>query len=337
MPDEAQIRGQLRAAEKHQRLAALGQLMAKDADASPYLADVAASLDHAEVAVRQVAAVVLGRIGAPAAEHLARGLDPAQPATIRMVVAGALGNIGAPAAPAVRPLCRCLTAPEDNLRAIASFALGRIGPASVPALRLMLQFSDPRTVASAVGALSQIGPEARESLADLETIAPRAALPVQMACAAAVARISGDASRGLPLLLQALDHPDPLVRKQSLERITELGPAAHPAIPRILECAADPAPEVRAAAALTLGRIRAPASDVVPPMVRLLDDASPEVRMNAMIVLASWGDAAREALPALGKWTGHADEKTSAAARAAIQRIDPLGAPASRGRDEKRG
>jgi HEAT repeat protein len=269
------------------RLAALGQLMAADVDASPHLAEVAASLDHPEASVRQLAAVVLGRIGAPA----------------------------------VRPLCRCLTASEDGLRAIASFALGRIGPASVPALRLMLQFSDPRTVTSAVSALSQIGPAARESLADLEAMAPRAPLAVQMACAAAVARISGDQSRGLPLLLRALDHPDPSIRRQSLERITELGPAAHPAIPRILESAADPAPEVRAAGALTLGRIRAPAAAVVPLMVRLLDDASPEVRMNAMIVLASHGDAASAALPALRKWTGHGDEKTSAAARAAIERI----------------
>jgi HEAT repeat protein len=240
---------------------------------------------------------------------------------VRQLAAAVLGKIGAPAAVAVRPLCRCLTAPEDDLRAVAAFALARIGPAAVPALRLMLQFSDPRTVASAVGALSQIGPAARESLTDLEALAPRAPLAVQMACAAAVARISGDASRGLPLLLRTLDHPDPPVRKQSLERITELGPAAHAAIPRILECVADPAPEVRAAGALTLGRIRAPASDVVPPMTRLLDDASPEVRMNAMIVLASYGNAAGAALPALRKWTGHPDEKTSAAATAAIERI----------------
>jgi HEAT repeat protein len=221
----------------------------------------------------------------------------------------------------VRPLCRCLTAPEDDLRTVAAFALARIGPASVPALRLMLQFSDPRTVSAAVSALSQIGPEAKESLADLEALAPRAPLPVQMACAAAVARISGEASRGLPLLLRALDHAEPAVRKQALERITELGPAAHPGIPRILQCTADPAAEVRAAGALTLGRIRAPASEVVSPMTRLLDDASPEVRLNAMIVLASWGDAAGAALPALQKWTGDTDEKTSVAANAAIERI----------------
>jgi HEAT repeat protein len=241
------------------------------------------------------------------------------------MAAAVLGKVGAPAAAAVRPLCRYLTAPEDDLRAVAAFALARIGPASVPSLRLMLKFSDPRTVASAAGALSQIGPEARESMADLEAMAPRAPLTVQMACAAAVVRISGDASRGLPLLLRALDHPEPSVRKQALERITELGPAAHPGIPRILECCADPAPEVRAAAALTLGRIRAPASEVVSPMARLLDDASPEVRMNAMIVLASWGDAASAALPELHKWAGDSDEKTAVAATAAIERISGKG------------
>jgi HEAT repeat protein len=185
----------------------------------------------------------------------------------------------------------------------------------------MLQFSDPRAVAAAAGALSQIGPAAAESLADLEALALRATLAVQMACAAAAARISGDANRGLPLLLRTLDHPDPSVRRRSLERITELGPAAHAVIPRILECAADPAPEVRASGALTLGRIRAPAAAVVPPMVRLLDDASPEVRMNAMIVLASCGAEAAAALPALKKWTGDPDERTAAGAQAAIERI----------------
>jgi len=191
MPDPEQIPRQLRAVEKHHRLAALGQLMAAEVDPSPYLADVALSLDHPEVSVRQVAAVVLGRIGAPAVGHLARALDPAQPAMIRMIVAGVLANLGAAAAPPVPPLCRGLTAPQDALRAIASFALARIGPASVPALRLMLQFSDPGTVTGAISALSQIGPGAGESLADLEAMAPRAPLAVQMACAAAEARISG--------------------------------------------------------------------------------------------------------------------------------------------------
>ena len=249
------------------RLATLGHLMAADVDASPYLADVAASLDHPAVPVRQLAAAVLGKIGAPAAV-------------------------------AVRPLCRCLTAPEDDLRAVASFALARIGPAAVPALRLMLQFSDPRTVASAVGALSQFGPAARESLADLEALAPRAPLAVQLACAAAMARIGGDANRGLSLLLRALDHADPPVRKQSLERITELGPAAHAAIPRILECAADPAPEVRAAGALTLGRIRAPSSairithriftDFTVPFVVVPSHANCKVRRHFILFFADF-------------------------------------------------
>jgi hypothetical protein len=44
-----------------------------------------------------------------------------------------------------------------------------------------------------------------------------------------------------------------------------------------------------------------------------------------MIVLASYGDAASPALPALRKWAGHPDEKTSVAANAAIERISGNG------------
>jgi HEAT repeat protein len=322
MPDPEQIPRQLRAAEKHHRLAALGQLMAADADPSPYLAEVAASLDHPEEPVRQLAVAVMGRIGAPAVEHLARALDAAQPEAVRMFAAGALANIGPPAAPAVRSLCRCLTANEDGLRTLASLALARIGAASVPSLRVMLQFSDPRAVVATVTALTQIGPAARDALADLQVLAPRSTLSVQMACAAAAARISEDPARGLPFLLQALNQQDPSVRKQALEQITELREAAHPAIPRILECAGDPAPQARGAAALTLGRIRAPASDVVGPLTHLLDDASPEVRLNATIVLASYGEAARPALPALRRWAEQADQKAAATARAAIEKIE---------------
>jgi len=195
--------------------------MAADVDASPYLADVAASLDHPA-----------GRCANWRRRYWAKSARRRRwPCDLC-------------AAASRRRKTTCGPSPL--------FALARIGPAAVPALRLMLQFSDPRTVASAVGALSQIGPAARESLADLEALAPRAPLAVQLACAAAMARIGGDANRGLRCCCGRSTTRTRRYASSRWSASPNWGPAAHAAIPRILECAADPAPEVRAAAALTL-------------------------------------------------------------------------------------
>jgi HEAT repeat protein len=300
-------------------LADLAQLLLPEADPLVQIEAVAACLGKPQEQVRQVAAVVLGRIGEPAAGHLTAALDPGQPDSVRIAAALGIAAIGAPASAAVRPLCRCLTSPCGELRSVASVALAKIGPAAVPALRIVLQFSDLAVVGAAVSALSYIGPAAAESLADIQNLSVRWPLPLKLAGASAAVRVGGDPASSMPLLLQALQDPDPEVRKTGLERISELLEAAHPVVPAIIRCLADSVPAVRAAAALTLGRIKAPADQALPALVRVLEDDEAEVRLKAVIALSGFKSSGLSSIPELRRLLIDSDTSVATAAAAVIR------------------
>ncbi len=231
------------------RASILAELLQSGADISPYVKEVAACVSDPAEALRIPALLLLGRIGAPAADYFPAALDPQQPDSVRAAAAAIIAGIGPPAAASVRSLCRCLTSADENLRNAAAVALAKIGEQAVPSLRLMFQFSNLETVAAAVGALAMIGRPAAAAVAELEALAPRSPFQLQLACAAAISCITGDAARSLPVLLNALENPDPLIRKLALEKIAGLGEMSHPAIPNILRCSFDPDEGVRAAAA----------------------------------------------------------------------------------------
>jgi HEAT repeat protein len=308
--------------ESEQVLAGLAGLLNPEVDPAPHLAGIAACLDHPEEPVRLLAAVVLGRIGANAIPSLIRGLVPEQPATVRVVAALGLASLGPPAAGGIRELCRCLTSPDDGLRSAASVALGKIGAPAASSLELMLRFPDPNTLSAAVSALAMIGPPAAQSAGSLDGLAARAPVPLQLACAAALARITGDPARGLPILLGALSSPDPAIRKLSLDRIGELQEAGGSAAPYLLHSLGDPDAGVRAAAALAMGRTRVPAAHSLPPLIRLLDDPAPEVRVHASIALSALGREAAQALPQLRAHGQDPDANVAAAANAAAGMIE---------------
>jgi HEAT repeat protein len=91
-------------------------------------------------------------------------------------------------------------------------------------------------VSSVQNALGWIGPEAIDALPDIEhkTAAPLSML--QLAACSAIARISGDPSKALPVLLSMLEGPDPALRKAVLERIGELRANALPVVSQVLAC-----------------------------------------------------------------------------------------------------
>jgi HEAT repeat protein len=304
------------------RATALADLLQPGADPSPHLERVGACVSDPSESLRLAALPVLGRIGAPAASYLAAALDLRQPDNIRATAAAVIAGIGPPAVIAVRGLCRCLTSPDPTLRDAAAVALAKIGEAAVPSLRLMLQFSAPETVAAAVGALAFIGPPAAATAPELEALAARSPQALRLACAAALARVTGDPRRGLPVLLEALGGRDPQARKTAAEKISELREAAHPALRDLLRCTTDPDGEVRAAAVLTLGRIRAPHSDTVPHIIARLNDPVAEVRYNSIVVLASYGAEARSALADLRACLDDPVEKVAKCAQGAMERIE---------------
>jgi hypothetical protein len=117
-----------------------------------------------------------------------------------------------------------------------------------------------------------IGPEAIDTLPNIEhkTAAP---LPMlQLAACSAIARISGDPSKALPVLLSMLESPDPVLHKATLERIGELRANALPAFSQVLACLQNQMSEIRAHATLTLARMEANSAEVVAALMRLLDD-----------------------------------------------------------------
>jgi HEAT repeats len=192
----------------------------------------------------------------------------------------------------------------------------------VPSLRLILPLSDPGAVAAAVDALAMIGRPAEAAVPELEALAAKSPLQLQLACAAALSCVTGDPERGLPILLKALGDSDPLVRKAAVEKIAGLGEVAHPAIPNLLRCTFDPDDAVRAAAVLTLGRIRAPHAQSVPEATLRLNDTSAEVRYAAAVVLASYGENARSSLTALHACLQDPVEKVAKCSAGAIKKIE---------------
>jgi len=308
--------------EEERFLATLAGLLKPEVNPAPYQASVAACLGHAAEPVRQLAAAVLGRIGAPAADALTGALSPQQPVSVRTIAALGLASLGAAAEGGVRELCRCLTDTDEGLRKAAGAALAKIGAPAVPALRLMLRFTNPEPLDAAVSALTFIGPPAAVAAPELETLAGRTPLPLQLACIAALVRVTGDAGRGLPLLLRAIAAPEPATRKLALDRIGELQQAGAPAEAYLLHAFGDPEAAVRAAAALAVARTRIPAAHSLTALVALLDDPAPEVRVSACVALAALG---RDAAPALPRLQAHAqdnDANVAAAAGAAVKTIE---------------
>ena len=311
--------------ESEQVLAALAGMLNPEVDPAPHLERVAACLDYPEEPVRLLAAVVLGRIGAPAVSALTRGLVPEQPTVVRVIAALGMASAGPEAAGGIRELCRCLTSPDEGLRNAASVALGKIGAPAAASLELMLRFPDPNTLAAAVSALAMIGPPAAQIAGSLDALAARATLPLQLACASALACVTGDPARGLPILLGALGSPDPAIRKLSLDRIGELQQAGGGAAPYLLHALNDPEPPVRAAAALAIARVRVPAAQSLAQLTWLLDDPAPEVRIHASIALSALGREAAQALPQLRTHAQDSNANVASAASAAAGMIEKAG------------
>ncbi len=117
---------------------------------------------------------------------------------------------------------------------------------------------------------------------------------------------------------QALENPDPEIRKTAAEKIGGLRKAAYPAVPDLLRRATDPDETVRAAAVLALGRLLAPHAQVMAAITTRLSDPAAEVRYAAGVALAGLGADARSSLAALRALLQDPVEKVAGCAAAAF-------------------
>jgi hypothetical protein len=74
-------------------------------------------------------------------------------------------------------------------------------------------------VSSVQNALGWIGPETIDALPDIEHKTAAPLFMLQLAACSAIARISGDPSKALPVLLSTLEGPDPVLHKQLSVRL----------------------------------------------------------------------------------------------------------------------
>jgi HEAT repeat protein len=161
-----------------------------------------------------------------------------------------------------------------------------------------------------------LGPAAEPAvpaLADLLTNAPTAADGAL--CLAVVGTSS------VPVLLGAMDAPDPVVRSRAAAALGAITPRPTSAIPQLIKALADRQRVVRSCAACSLGAIRAEPNVVIPPLIHLLKDPEPLVRRFAIHGIEAYGPEAAFAVPALLDVSSDPDPLVRSAAQAAIERL----------------
>jgi HEAT repeat protein len=183
-------------------------------------------------AVRAKAAAIIARIGPPAKEAapaLAAALADKNPET-RNEVLFALGAIGPDAKEAVPAIVKALKDPELKVCYVACYALGKIGPAAAAAKADLLEHladKDHFLCMASAWALTQIDPKDPQTAAKL-----------------------------VPVLIQALEEPDPPTRLHAAEALGLLGPLAGDAADALKKLQSDPDQPVREAAAAALKAVR---------------------------------------------------------------------------------
>jgi HEAT repeat protein len=251
-----------------------------------------------DVARQAEAVEQLGRLG-PAAK-------PARPALVELLGSDklqtrtylrpraivALGQIGDPAA--AEPLAKLLTGRlEDAERVAVVVALGRLKqPATVSALVLALKGKDAKLRGAAAGALSKLGPQAREAA---------------------------------EALTATLDDDEGGVRIEAAVALGEIGPAAKGSAARLAVMAAkDRFWDARACAALAASQVlKETPEEACEALIALTKDSSSKARSAAAVFLEDLGPAARPAVPALEALLDDRDPVVSLAAAMALVRVRP--------------
>ena len=180
----------LKSAETGERANLLRAIGSFGPEAASATESLVALLSDPDAGVRGAAANALARIGPGAAKSVSelRKLLSDSSARVRCQATLALRSIGAKSAAAVPELTRALSDPVPYVRAGAADALSAIGSESrsaVPALMERLK-TDPGpnyVFDSAIYALGNIGPDAKEAISVLEEISqrPRLTAPAHQA------------------------------------------------------------------------------------------------------------------------------------------------------------
>jgi HEAT repeat protein len=280
----------------------------------------------------------LGRMGEAAAPPLAEILDGDPAPETREFVIRALEEMG----PAARPsVPRLIDAAEHDaerrVRSRAVHALGAIGGEDVRAVLKRRLRTDPSEIVRGDAALALGRAAAGDSTVALTLVAAFAQGSPSVAAKAGMA-LGEIGETAIPVVTEALRHPDPNVRAYSAEALRYLASDPDLVIPPLVDALADskervqkkasvslqmmgepavvpllaalstrPEGEVRAWAALTLGNVEPLPEHAVEALAVALDDESVKVREIASWALGKIGEPASAAVPALMRALDHSD------------------------------
>jgi HEAT repeat protein len=190
------------------------------------------------------------------------------------------------------------------------------------ALIRLLDDENERVRRVALLSLPLFGPLAQPARPRLEAMATVFTPAQAVHAAAALWRLDQDREIALPVLMEALQNPDPDIRALAVAALNDHGaPEALPALTKIAR--SDSNPGIRMSVLEAMGRLGKPA---VPALTRALDDADGTIRFFAAVNLAKIGPEAWESLPALVPLLQDPDAHVRDAAALALEKIAPEGA-----------
>jgi len=288
---------------------ALMQMLAKETDASVRAAALTAlvkvSADPRKAVPLLVAAVK----------------DDSEP--IRHAAINAIGGSRALRRPAVLPLAALLQDGNIAVRQRAAHALGRLGPdaaEALPALLSAARAADGDPVFAE--ALAQIGPAALPALltALKESDAENSAWILRT--------LRGFGAPAVPVLVEALQQPNPATRASAAAALGAMGRDASAAIRPLFSLATTGDAATQAAVLRALTALRAEPAQLKPTLREAMKSPAPELRKAAAAGLASLGETASIGVDGLLEMLGAPEPASRSAAVQALGQMGPKAAPA---------
>jgi HEAT repeat protein len=259
-----------------------------------------------------------------AIEKLTQGLKSQDPA-LRTAAAKSLQMLQPPSELVAPHLIELVNDPDPEVQANIVDAAASLGESVVP--RLVRGLQNPQLRGTAVRVLRQLGPKAAGAVQPLIDASRGADAPLRAEIHFALGAIGAAAAPATKMLAEAIGSDDQHIRESALYALRQIGPAAVAARePLLARMQADDSFDALASA-WALARIApgdsAVAAQAVPKLQRGLSSGPDEqTRLECVEALATFGPAARSAVPALQRSAKEdSAAEVRAAAAAALTRI----------------
>jgi HEAT repeat protein/S1-C subfamily serine protease len=249
--------------------------------------------------VRKEGQIALGKVGAAEREKvfpiLFNQLKDAQDAPTRKVLAQAVLSLGSLTAAEVNILKDNLQSSNAELRIYCARSLGQIGPQAKDAvanLVALLKHDDKATAIAAADALGKIGHEAKAALPNLLDAIQDNDSQLSKASADAIMSIGKLSKTEVTSLSACLKSNVPHIRTNALNVLFSMGQGqdVKEIVPALCDALKDQDKAVRLQSARALESVAsADTKTAIKPLVEVLKDHEPEVRIAAIKALHKFG------------------------------------------------